>query len=104
GRRVESRGWKSLELAAPTVPKGAAAFEMVVNFEINVQNDGPAKRPYVAIWVEDENHAPVRTIAVWHGSDRYMPELKSWYLKYRDLYNGDRSFNTSVTSATRPAG
>ena len=48
--------------------------------------------------------APVRTIAIWHGSDRYLPELKSWYLKYRGLYTEDKNFNASITSATRSAG
>ena len=36
--------------------------------------------------------------------DRYLPELKSWFLKYRGLYTTDKAFNSSVTSATRPAG
>jgi thiamine biosynthesis lipoprotein ApbE len=80
------------------------AFEMVINLEINLQNQGTVKRPYVAVWVEDENHAPVRTITVWHGADKYLPELKSWYLKYRGLYATDRSWSGSHTSATRSAG
>jgi hypothetical protein len=58
----------------------------------------------VAIWAEDENHAPVRTICLWHGSNRYLPELKSWYLKYRERYTTDNNFSSSVTSATRSAG
>jgi hypothetical protein len=77
---------------------------MAVNFEINLQKQGNVKRPYIAIWVEDENHAPVRTITVWHGSDRYMPELRSWWLKYRGTYTDDKNFVASVTSATRSAG
>ena len=114
GRRFESPGWKKLETgggdvgrAKPGSGSGSVAagnFEVLVNLEINLQKEGFAKRPYVAVWVEDENHAPVRTIAVWHGSDRYLPELKSWYLKYRGLYTEDKNFNASVTSATRSAG
>jgi hypothetical protein len=46
----------------------------------------------------------VRTIGVWHGSDRYIAELKSWYLKYRSTYNNDMNFKSSITSATRSAG
>jgi thiamine biosynthesis lipoprotein len=111
GRRIESPGWKALETApapAPSrAPAGAPAeepFELLVNVEINLQKEGFAKRPYVAVWVENEEHAPVKTIALWHGSDRYIPELKSWYLKNRELYTGDLKFNPSVTSATRSAG
>jgi FAD:protein FMN transferase len=111
GRRIESPGWKALETApAPAPSRGPAGapaeepFELLVNVEINLQKEGFAKRPYVAVWVENEEHAPVKTIALWHGSDRYIPELKSWYLKYRELYTGDLKFNPSVTSATRSAG
>lgn len=134
GERIESPGWKSLELPATThrllpantrpqptsatreanTPLRQAAnaaspainkdFELIVNLEINLQKEGMVKRPYVAVWVEDENHAPVRTISVWHGRDKYLPELRSWFLKYRDLYNTDQNFNSSITSATRSAG
>ncbi|HTI89442.1 MAG TPA: DUF2271 domain-containing protein [Puia sp.] len=111
GRRVESPGWK-MDGAGPgeretnnaTAQEGNGDFELVVNLEINLQKEGFVKRPYVAVWVEDENHAPVRCLTVWHGSDKYLPELRSWYLKYRSLYTTDKNFNTSATSATRPAG
>ena len=111
GERIESDGWKALEIPAAeksviTNNKSSVAgdFEMVVNLEVAQQKEGFAKRPYVAVWVEDENHAAVRTLTVWHATDRYMPELRSWYLKYRGLYNSDKNFNTSITSATRSAG
>jgi len=109
GERIVSKGWSDLQ--TPPVKQtenreygGLDDFELVINLEINLQKEGFVKRPYVAVWVEDENHAAIRTISVWHGSDRYMPELKSWFLKYRGRYNTDRSFTNSITSATRPAG
>ncbi|HEY4877172.1 MAG TPA: DUF2271 domain-containing protein, partial [Puia sp.] len=118
GERIASAGWHTLE--APTkeiiktevtaIGKNKMAsgwnndFELVISLEINIQKQGFVKRPYVAVWIEDENHYPVRTVSVWHGSDRYMPELKSWYLKYRSQYNSDKNFDNSITSATRPAG
>lgn len=104
GRRVESPGWKALEVKNAPVAAAPGDFEMLVSLEINLQKETFVKRPYVAIWVEDENHAPVRTIAIWHGPDKYLPELKSWYLKYHGLYASDRRFNESHTSATRSAG
>jgi thiamine biosynthesis lipoprotein len=117
GERLASSGWYLLE--APTGEGsgnrklngdkrkdevGYSDFELAVDLEINLQKEGFAKRPYVAVWVEDENHAPVRTIAIWHEKDRYLPELKSWYLKYRGLYNTDRNILSTVSSATRSAG
>ncbi len=111
GRQFESKGWKKLEMAInSSIAKKektvvtAPEFELMINLEINLQKEGFAKRPYVAVWIEDENHAAIRSISVWHGSDRYMPELKSWYLKYRGQYTSDPNFRSSVTSATRSAG
>ncbi len=115
GERIESKGWKSLELPAPkqlsanTIKKNneskiASDFELIVNLEIKLQNEQFTKRPYVAVWIEDQNHAPVRTVALWHERDRYLPELRAWYLKYRGAYNSDKSFLGSVSSATRSPG
>jgi thiamine biosynthesis lipoprotein len=108
GKRITSAGWHLLETPLAVKPgvnaHPANDFELVVNLGINLQKEGFAKRPYVAVWVEDENHAPVRTIAIWHERDRYLPELKSWYLKYRDIYTTDKNVLSTVSSATRSAG
>jgi thiamine biosynthesis lipoprotein len=118
GERIASKGWNALESTGAvqfpirhdasakkllTLP-WANDFELLVSLEINLQKAGFVKRPYVAVWVEDENHAPVRTIAVWHQNDRYLPELKSWFLKYRGLYSTDKSVLGSVSGATRSSG
>jgi hypothetical protein len=112
GKRIQSKGWAAIETPAkPAISrysdagkKTAGDFELVVNLEINTQKEGFVKRPYVAVWVEDENHAPVRTIALWHERDKYLPELKSWFLKYRGQYATDQSAFSTVSSATRSAG
>jgi hypothetical protein len=49
-------------------------------------------------------HAPVRTIGLWHERDKYLPELKSCYLKYRGQYAAGPGFLASVSSATREHG
>ena len=115
GERILSKGWAALEkpvkaknniisVKEKTTPGWKDDFELVVNLEVNLQKQGFVKRPYVAVWVEDENHAAVRTIALWHERDRYLPELKSWFLKYRGLYTTDNSIFSTVSSATRSAG
>jgi len=105
GEEIKSPGWRKLEMDIRPGAVGLGPdFEMLVNLELNLPKEGAIKRPYVAVWVEDENHAPVRTISCWHGSDRYLPELRSWYLKYRTIYTSDKSFSSSMTSATRSAG
>jgi len=61
---------------------------------------GYARRPYVAIWVEDENHKPVRRLAVWYRKPRWLPELREFSNSLRD----DNMDVYSITSATRSAG
>jgi thiamine biosynthesis lipoprotein len=113
GQRLSSKGWNALE--APGEPAGTRAtaagtatswddFELVIDLQINLQSETFVKRPYVAVWVEDADHAPVRTIALWHERDKYLPELKSWYLKYQGDYTTDKSFLGSSSGATRSAG
>ncbi|HEV3326287.1 MAG TPA: DUF2271 domain-containing protein [Puia sp.] len=118
GEKFSSPGWHSLEAPVPPAPPAPPIrpqavtpatsgskedFELVVNLEIHLQ-EGFAKRPYVAVWVENEDHAAVRTIAIWHERDRYLPELKSWYLKYRGLYDTNKGALSTVSSATRSPG
>jgi hypothetical protein len=107
GKRIASKGWDALSIPVKketvTANNKGNEFEILINLEIKAQQ-GFAKRPYVAVWVEDENHAAVRTISVWHGSDRYMSDLKSWYLKNRSAYTADNAFHTTVSGATRSAG
>jgi thiamine biosynthesis lipoprotein ApbE len=107
GDRIASRGWKDLETAAapPRPARPPGNFELLINLEVNMQTGANNyKRPYVAVWVEDEDHAPVRAISVWRGETRYLRELKSWYLKYGPTYGSDPKFDHSITSATRAAG
>jgi len=115
GKRVSSKGWKQIEIplkqvtAVPGMVNNvktilAGNLELTVNLEIRTQSEQMVKRPYVAVWIEDENHAAVRTIALWHEKDKYLPELKSWYLKYRGMYTSDRNALGSVSSATRSPG
>jgi thiamine biosynthesis lipoprotein len=106
GNRIASPGWKDLETKPPLQPAHAAGnFELLINLEVNMQSSpNNYKRPYLAVWVEDEDHSSVKAISVWRGEMRYLRELKSWYLRYGDTYRSDANFGSSITSATRPAG
>lgn len=118
GQRIESRGWRGLE-ATPTRSFNAPnpivrvfASEQAWNpeFELTVAVDlarpgGMAKRPYVAVWIEDKDKFPVRTIALWYEKSRYLPELKVWYRadRLRAMAEGTNIID-SVASATRSPG
>jgi thiamine biosynthesis lipoprotein ApbE len=70
-----------------------------INFEL-ARFEGRARRPFVAVWIEDEKHKPVRRIAVWYNKPRWLPDLRSWFAAKREA-----EFDVaSTTGATRGAG
>ncbi|HEY4359314.1 MAG TPA: DUF2271 domain-containing protein [Acidobacteriaceae bacterium] len=118
GRQVSSAGWSGyqvgvahLEPAAFTPPQKAVAGAWNTNFELAVElnlpriEDARYRRPYVAVWIEDADHFPVRTLALWTQNPRWLPELKQWYRddQIRNLSEGT-DISRTVGSATRPAG
>ena len=59
-------------------PGFAAGDEVTVTFEL-ANLGGYGRRPYVAVWLEDKDKFPIKTLAVWYQKPRWLPELKSWY-------------------------
>ena len=57
------------------------------------------------MWIEDKDGFPVRTLALWYNSGRWLPDLRSWYHadQLRQMAEGN-ALPASVSSATRPAG
>jgi thiamine biosynthesis lipoprotein ApbE len=99
------------------------SFELAVNFEIATpaSSSGPggggkggkggkggrggAKRPFVAIWIEDQEKFPVRTVALWYHGDRWLPDLRAWIRAddQRLKAEGTHLVDT-ISSATRSPG
>lgn len=73
--------------------------ELVINLEL-AKFEGRFRRPFVAVWIEDENHKPIRRIAVWYNKSRWLPELRYWFEAQR---KSELDLN-SIASATRSAG
>lgn len=117
GERLESKGWRALEAptasrarmaAAPTATTAQAwdqSMELIVNFELARIDDMRYRRPYVAVWVEDKDKFPVRTLALWYQKPRWLPDLRGWSRaeRLRSMAEGS-DITSSVSSATRPAG
>lgn len=117
GERIQSTGWKKLEMPAAktiTVNNSTATlqqswdpnYELAINLELASQPGMRVNRPYIAVWVVDADKRPVRQIALWMRADKekYVWDLRSWYaVYYKDLIN-DNPIVTSTTSATRSAG
>jgi thiamine biosynthesis lipoprotein len=127
GRVVRNSAWKRFEKAKPSLvscrqkaaadaPKAAPAatpwpkdYELLVNFEINrvEGNANRYRRPYVAVWVEDQDGVTVRTLTLWlqKTGTRWIPDLKSWYRddQVRKLVDETNLVET-ISRATRPPG
>ena len=118
GQRLSSAGWHHYEASAPRliaaakpepVPAPAPqAADSTMQVGISLQIAQPAgfgKPPYVAVWVEDKDRFPIRTLALWYQKDRWLPELRNWYRddRMRAMAEG-RDIAASVASATRPPG
>jgi thiamine biosynthesis lipoprotein ApbE len=119
GRQVESPGWRALDAGPRPRPSlgGAVAtlyaeqpawnpaWQLTVSLEL-ARPGGMAKRPYLAVWIEDKDRFPVRTVALWYdGKARYLPEMRAWSRadRLRAMAEGSQIVD-AVTSPTRQAG
>ena len=113
GSREQSRSEAGIaDSKAPVRPAWEPQFELVVNFEINHPDDekGRYRRPYVAIWVEDDNGMAVRTLALWvsmggSGPFQWLPDLKRWFKSEQDRKAAEKKdIFFTVSRPTRPPG
>ena len=115
GKRVESNGWKALELPVkkPAISGPAANpladntwdpnYELVISLELSQIAGFRVHSPYVAVWVVDKDKKPVRNIALWYRKPKYLNDMPAWSDAYYEIAEADRIIS-STTSATRPAG
>lgn len=121
GTRIASDGWQSyrtpsLRTVSYVAPAAASRhiatdaawnqnYELDINLELARIDDFRYHRPYIAVWVENQDHVPVRTVALWFGKMRYLSELRSWYRGDQRRGNGnDTDIVKTISSATRPPG
>ncbi len=86
-----------LTLSAAT----AQAAELQVNIELPEFTQGPYHRPYVAVWVENEKHQPVRQIALWYEDAEWLKDIRRWWRKAGRYGQAETD---AVTGATRAPG
>lgn len=68
----------------PRAKATADELEVAISFETSSPGENRRyRRPYLAVWVEDAEGFPVRTLALWiqtrQPGPRWHPELKRWY-------------------------
>jgi FAD:protein FMN transferase len=114
GWPVPSRASEKL-VAAPSAgakddPLWKDQSKLTIDFEINrAGNDGRYRRPYVAVWVEDSDGFPVRTLTLWLQTSppgpRWHRDLRKWYKNdtMRKLVDG-KNLIDSISAATKPPG
>ncbi len=102
--RVRAAGF-AVPPKAPVAGMWDPAYELTVDLTLPRVDDARYRRPYVAVWIEDAEHFPVRTLALWTQNPRWLPELKQWYRddQIRNLAEGT-DVSKTISSATRPAG
>lgn len=66
---------------------------------------GGAKRPFLAVWIEDKDNFPLRTVALWFHGNRWLPDLRAWSHAHqlRAKAEGTQIADT-ISSATRSPG
>lgn len=83
--------------------KGAAwpaNFRVTVAVELPAVNAKRYRKPYTAVWVEDDKGKAVRTLAVWGNSPKYLKDLNDWW----KIGKGNNDLIKAVTRATRGPG
>jgi thiamine biosynthesis lipoprotein ApbE len=118
GERLASAGWQRQRTPRPdrfTLPSPVAAlhaaqrtwdpaFELAVTLEL-ARPGGRARRPYVAVWIEDKDRQHVRTLALWVARPRWLPDLRAWYRADRTRAQAEGTdLVSTVSSATRAPG
>ena len=75
--------------------------ELLVSFTYQPSSSSQAKRPYVAVWVEDADGNLVDTISLWYEQGgkgaKYLSDLSQWY-------QASGASDTTMSGATRVAG
>ena len=101
-----SPGWpRSAE--GPSLPQGAWPAASHVHLDLEFARPLSAgkkrrsyRRPYVAVWVESQGGAPVRTLCLWIQRERWLKDLRRWYRHHR----ADRPLIDAVSRPTRKPG
>jgi hypothetical protein len=81
-------------------------FELAINLTIGQPNMGRAKKPYMAIWVEDVAGHAVRTLGLWVQITRRGPtwisDLRRWARGEIARRTADGGHLVGTASSTHP--
>lgn len=115
GKRFTSAGLKLFEITAgrtftPQEKKDGKdekkadpwpeGFQVTVAVELPSVDTKRYRKPYTAIWIEDDKGKAVRTLAVWGNAPKYLKDLSDWW----KIGKNDADLVKAVAKATRGPG
>jgi FAD:protein FMN transferase len=104
GLEMVSDGWKALEIPGKEKTPLFNPYQGKFTIELELARfEGPYRRPFVAVWIENKKKEPVRTLELWYNKKRWLPDLKRWYSNNQSIMQ-DSVARASISSATRSAG
>lgn len=104
GSLYRSVGFSKIERPQTAKPPATAdwppGYEVSVALMVTGLSGFRAKRPYVAVWIEDAKGKLVRLLAIWGDRARYLVDLSGLWQVARN----DQNLISSVARATRAPG
>jgi hypothetical protein len=84
----------------------AHAEPVTVELQLPVIGSGQYKRPFIAVWVEQEGERKaLQTLALWYDDKKWLKDIRRWWRKAGryEMAKESVSFD-GVTAATRAPG
>lgn len=78
-----------------------AGVSVEITVELPKLDVDPYHKPYVAVWLETPNRKGVTTIAVWHGKDTWLKDMRQWW---RKLGRAGKETLDGISGASRKPG
>jgi hypothetical protein len=112
GAQYRSPGWNAFAVARvganlaareKDAPKGTPwpdGYQLTVALQLPKLDSPRYRRPYTAIWIEDDAGKAVRTLAVWGNAPKYLKDLSDWW----KIGKSDADLVKAMARATRGPG
>jgi thiamine biosynthesis lipoprotein ApbE len=84
----------------PKADAWPVGFQVTVTVELPKIDAKRYRKPYTALWIENDQGKAVRTLTVWGNSPKYLKDLNDWWRIGKD----DADLVKAVTRATRGPG
>lgn len=88
-------------LAALLLSERAQAAPAEIQLEIPVIETSQYHRPYVAVWIENEQQQPVKLITIWQEKPDWLKDLRRFW---RKIGRSNPQLVDAMTGATRKPG